>query len=82
MLTLCVLALATAVAYFVGRRFPTWRLALGLLAVGTAAISIDISTRNLAGAGHDDKWLVASTEAIILLLVVCGACVGIARARS
>lgn len=68
--------LAPALGYAVHR----WWLVVGLLAVGITAIVIDIATRSLVGAGHDDRGPVAIVEGIFLIalaiLLATGTAVG------
>ncbi len=43
-----------------------WRVLAFCLVAGLLGTAIDVSTRDLSGAGHDDQGLVAIVEAIML----------------
>jgi hypothetical protein len=56
-------AVLAAVGYLVHR----WSLVSFVLITGSVGILIDVTTRNLQGAGHDDRLLVAAGEALLLV---------------
>jgi hypothetical protein len=65
---------AIAIGYFI----HSWWLFLGAFVLGVGAIVIDVSTRNLTGAGHDDSGLVAMSETILLVGFELALAIGIA----
>jgi hypothetical protein len=73
--------LASSIGYVIHR----WWLLLGAVVVGIGAILVDVSTRNLIGAGHDDRGLVAVAEIVVLLgfgvLTAAGIAIGKLRAN-
>ena len=73
--------LAISIGYLIHR----WWCLIGAVAVGIGAIVVDVSTRNLTGAGHDDRGLVAVAEVVVLLgfavLFAAGIALGKLRAN-
>ncbi|MDQ6805703.1 MAG: hypothetical protein M3065_12210, partial [Actinomycetota bacterium] len=73
-----VLVVGGGVAISIGYLIHSWWLLLGAFVLGVAAIVIDVSTRNLIGAGHDDRGLVAMSETMILVSFELSMAIGIA----
>ena len=64
-----------------GFAFPTWWVVAALAVIGTMVIVIDVSTRDLIGAGHDDRGLVAIAEAVSLGLCLLAASCSVVHRR-
>ncbi|MDQ6774623.1 MAG: hypothetical protein M3071_00030 [Actinomycetota bacterium] len=73
-----VLVVGGLVAISTGYLIHSWWLVLGIFIIGVGAIVIDVSTRNLIGAGHDDRGLVAMGETMLLVGFEVSMAIGIA----
>lgn len=75
------LAVTALVVLALGFGVHRWRFLVVLLGAGTIVIGIDVSTRDLTSAGHDDRVLVAITEAATLLGLMAVFAVGVVLRR-
>ncbi|MEA2196542.1 MAG: hypothetical protein QOJ25_593 [Solirubrobacteraceae bacterium] len=62
-----VIVVGGLTALAIGYVIRSWWLFLGAFVIGVVTIIIDVSTRNLIGAGHDDRGLVAMSETMLLI---------------
>ena len=62
------------VAGVVGFLVRRWWLLPATMFIGVVAITVDVSTRDLASGGHDDTLVVAGVEAVVLAWI--GVCLG------
>lgn len=69
---------AAALAVLIGFLVHRWWLLVAVVVLGGLGILIDVSTRDLMGAGHDDRWLVAIEEAALLSVLATALAGGIA----
>jgi len=61
------LILAAAIALGLGYVVHRWIVLAVAVCAGVVIIVVDVTTRNLVSAGHDDRGRVAMTEAVLLL---------------
>lgn len=69
---------AAGLAVLIGFLVHRWWFFIAVVVLGALGILIDVSTRDLTGAGHDDRGLVAIVEAILLSVLATALAVGIA----
>jgi hypothetical protein len=72
---------AAGLAGLVGYLVHRWSLLMAIAGSGALLISVDVATRDLTSAGHDDRGLVAAAEVVLLLVLEAFAAIGTGLAK-